>query len=279
MHLKSYNLCNSNSRNVERSMLKLSQNQRRIGRLVALGYSNREVAAELGVTETAVKSALHVMFDKLGVWNRVEFAARMLQNESPAVQEESRQRIEAERLAELYRCQVLDSVAEQMFEEITGHLVSFFEVPIALVGLIDSNRLWFKSSRGMDVSQLPRELTVCHHTIQQSQINEVPDADRSAFACNPLMSQFGLKFYAASPILTSDGYALGVVCIVDQKPRQFDHKQLSLLTSYARLASRQFELRRDLIELKQPAAPQSPADQTADTAAVRISLHVLGETA
>jgi len=227
----------------------LSTRQVEVAELAAQGYSNREIASELKMTEQIVKNVLHTVFDKIGVWNRVELANRLLKDESPAVLAESQRRIEAERLAEVQRRQILDSKAEQVFDEITRIAVATFDVPIALVALIDSGRVWFKSNIGLEVSEVPRELTICHHTIQQSEILALANAPLdSRFICNPLVQEFGVRFYAAAPILTEDGYALGVVCIVDRVPREFSASQLSVLTALARIALQQIELRCELLE-------------------------------
>ena len=233
------------------NMDSLSPYQLKVGRLVALGHTNRDIAGELKTTEQAIKSALHVIFDKTGCWNRVELASRFLRDASPADRKQSCERMEAARLEELRRQRILDSNAEQVFEEITKMMVAAFDVPIVLVGFMDSGRLWFKSKIGLDVSEVPRELTICHHTIQQSNALVIADAPEDPrFVCNPLVQGFGVRFYAAAPIL-SNGYALGVVCIVDHVPRQFTTSQISLLTSFARLAAQQLELRRELLDAKQ----------------------------
>lgn len=237
----------------------LSPYQLKVGHLVALGNTNREIAGELNTTEQAIKSALHAIFDKIGCWNRVELASRFLRDASLDVREHSAQRIESGRLEELRRQQILDSNAEQVFDEITKMMVSVYEVPIALVGLMDSGRLWFKSKIGLDVSELPRELTICHNTIQQSNVLVVANAPQDPrFVCNPLVQQFGVRFYAAAPIL-SDGYPLGVVCIVDHVAREFTPSQISLLASFARLASQQLDLRRELLDLREATDPVSTA--------------------
>lgn len=234
---------------------KLSPYQEKIAHLVALGFSNREIGEELGTTEQAVKSALHVIFNKTGCWNRVELSNRLLQGLPFEVREQSRQRIEAARLQALHERKVLDSTAESTFDEITNAMVSVFDVPIALVALMDSDRLWFKSNIGLNVSEVPRELTICNRTIQQSQALVVENASEDPrFGGTPLVEKFGVRFYAAAPIITGDGYPLGVVCIVDHVPREFTQQQLSVLTSFARLALHQLELRRELLDAKEPSS-------------------------
>ena len=237
----------------KRNPSQLSERQVQVAELVANGCSNREIASQLKLTEQVVKNDIHSVFDKLGIWNRVELANRFLKDHPAEVVEQVQKRIEAQRLVELRRRKILDTNAEQVFDELVQIAVKVFDVPIALVALMDAKRLWFKSNIGLDVSQVPRELTICHHTVQQSQVLALRDASAdSRFVCNPLVQEVGVRFYAAAPILTDDGYALGVVCIVDRVPRQFEEGQLSVLTSLARLALQQIELRQEL--LQQPAA-------------------------
>lgn len=235
----------------------LSERQLQVAQLAANGYSNREIGSKLNLTEQIVKNVVHSVFDKLGIWNRVELANRFLKDRPTEVVEQVQRRIEAERLIELRRRQILDTKAEQAFDELTKVAVRVFNVPIALVALMDAKRLWFKSNIGLEVSQVPRELTICHHTIQQSQVLALWNAPEDLrFVCNPLVQEVGVRFYAAAPILTDDGYPLGVVCIVDRIPRQFDTAQLSVLTSLARLALQHIELRLELLE-KSPIAEQA----------------------
>lgn len=233
----------------------LSPYQLKVGHLVALGNTNREIADQLKTTEQAIKSALHVIFDKTGCWNRVELASRLLRDASPAVRAEGFRRIESARLDELRQQKVLDSCAERVFDEITDMMVSVYDVPIAFVALADSHRFWFKSKIGLDVSEVPREVAICNHTIQQSNPLVVANAPEDPrFLFKPLVKRFGVRFYAAAPIL-SDGYPLGVVCIVDHVARDFSAGQTALLTSFARLASQQLDLRRELLELGEASHP------------------------
>lgn len=237
--------------------MQLSERQLQIAELAAQGCSNREIAWELKVSEQVVKNILHSVFDRLGIWNRVELANRFLQGESLA---DSQRRIEAERIAELHRQQILDTNAEEVFDELAKLAVTIFDVPVALITLVDSNRVWFKSNIGLNVSEVPRELSLCHHTIQQSQLFAIcyaPEDPR--YECNPLLKEYGVRFYAAAPILTEDGYALGVVCIVDRVPRNFEAAQLAVLTSLARLALQQIRLRRELVSAHAVGAEQAVA--------------------
>lgn len=234
----------------------LSARQLQVARLAATGLSNREIASELKLTEQIVKNALHSAFDKLGIWNRVELANYFLRDECSS-REFSLRRIEAERLSVLEQCNILDTKAEGMFDELANIAAVTFDVPIALVAFADPRRLWFKSNIGLNVSEVPREITICHHTIQQSKVLLISDALKDPrWVCNPLIKEVGVRFYAAAPIL-KDGYALGVVCIVDRKPREFSSSQLAVLQSLAKVAA-------DIIDLRQSLFGNGRADASSD---------------
>lgn len=249
---------------MEQHFSQLSTRQLEVARLAACGYSNREIASELTITEQIVKNVLHSVFDKLGVWNRVELANRFLNDEPERILEQSRRRMEAGRLEQLCKREILDTKAEQVFDELAQVAVQVFDVPVALVALIDAKRVWFKSNIGLDVSEIPRELTICNHTIQQSDVFALADAAQdSRFVCNPSVQELGVRFYAAAPILTEDGYALGVVCIIDRVPRQFSASQLSVLASLARIALQQIDVRSKLLE-SEPAGSEQEKREDAE---------------
>ena len=238
----------------------LSDRQSKVASFVAEGYSNRDIAEALKLTEQIVKNVVHSLFDRLGVWNRVELANYFSEGSSSGAVESARRRIEADRLVELRRLKILDTSAERIFDELASLAVRIFEVPIALVAFADPERVWFKSCIGLSVSEAPREITLCHHTIQQSKVFVVSDALEDArFMCSPLVTTDPkVRFYAAAPILTEDGYALGVVCIVDRVPRRLQEFQLTILQSLAQLAMEQLEMRRQLVEAMESNRPLDP---------------------
>ena len=242
----------------------LSDRELKIAALIAEGYSNRDIANQLKLTEQIVKNVVHSLFDRLGVWNRVELANYFSQGNSSEAIESALRRIEQDRVNALRRQKILDTSAEQMFDELASLAANIFGVPIALVAFADSRRIWFKSCIGLNASEVPREITLCHHTIQQSKVFLVSDAlYDERFMCSPLVTADPkVRFYAAAPILTEDGYALGVVCIVDRVPRQLTQAQLATLQSLARLASKQLEMRRQLID-----GAQSPFTQLTNRSA------------
>jgi len=225
--------------------MQLSERQQRVISYVAAGYSNRDIAKELEVSEQVVKNIIHSLFDRVGVWNRVELANYFANGENTG---QACERIEADRLGELHRRKILDTAADRVFDQLASLAANIFQVPIALVTFVDSDRVWFKSNVGITAAEVPREITICNHTIRQSKVLVVNDALKDErFLCSPLITgEPHVRFYAAAPILTEEGYALGVVCIVDREPRTFSPSQLEVLQSLARIALEQLDLRMKL---------------------------------
>lgn len=225
-----------------------SDRQLKVGKLISAGYSNRDISQELNLSEQGVKNCVHALFDKLGLWNRVELANYF--SKASAAAGAALERIEQDRLTELRKYKILDTGTERMFDELAVLAACIFKVPIALVAFADTDRIWFKSSIGLTASEVPREITLCHHTIRQSGVFVVSDAlNDLRFMCSPLVTADPkVRFYAAAPILTDDGYALGVVCIVDRIPRNLTKSEVAILESLAGLASGQLKLRRELMD-------------------------------
>ncbi|WP_332875741.1 PAS domain-containing protein [Massilia sp. S19_KUP03_FR1] len=140
------------------------------------------------------------------------------------------------RLAELDRLQILDTKPEGAFDALTRLAAERFDVPIALISLVDDRRQWFKSRLGVDASETAREHAFCAHTIRTpGEVMLVPDATRDArFAANPLVtSEPGIRFYAGAPLVTSAGHALGTLCVIDRKPRTLTPDQVTQLRALA----------------------------------------------
>jgi two-component system sensor histidine kinase/response regulator len=160
---------------------------------------------------------------------------------------------ETNRLAALHRYDILDSVAEQDFDDITLLASHICETPIALISLVDQDRQWFKSKLGLTATGTSREFAFCAHGILQPDIFEVQDAladDR--FANNPLVTGGPrIRFYAGAPLITSDGHALGMLCVNDRVPRELNPAQRAALQALGRRVVAQLELRRSLTNLRQ----------------------------
>ncbi|HEY5912415.1 MAG TPA: GAF domain-containing protein [Verrucomicrobiae bacterium] len=153
---------------------------------------------------------------------------------------------EKKRLKVLWQYDVLDTVPEAVFDDLTELAASICEAPMALISLVDEKRQWFKSKVGTDLNQTEREISFCTHAIRQTGLFIVPDATKDGrFAGNPLVTgEAGLRFYAGAPLLTSDGYALGTLCVLDKVPRQLSTSQERALTILARHAVGLLEMRR-----------------------------------
>lgn len=130
---------------------------------------------------------------------------------------------EKKRLAALKSLNVLDTCAEERFDRITRMARKMFDVPIALVTLIDENRQWFKSCIGLDFSEGSRETSFCGHAILEQGIFVVPTASNDPrFFDNPMViGEPYIEFYAGCPIIIN-GFQLGTLCILDNREREFD---------------------------------------------------------
>ena len=142
---------------------------------------------------------------------------------------------EARRLQVLIDLNLLDSPPDERFDRITRLAARLFQVPMALVSLIDAERQWFKSRVGLALAETPRADSFCAHAILQDDVMVVVDACRDArFANNPLVrGDSGIRFYAGSPIDTGDGVRIGTLCISDHVPREFGEDERTLLRDLA----------------------------------------------
>lgn len=142
---------------------------------------------------------------------------------------------ESERLSDLYALSILDTEPDPAFDQITELASELCDCPIALVSLVDENRQWFKSRHGLQYSETERDLSFCAHAILQSDIFEVPNAlDDDRFADNPLViGEPFIRFYAGVPLSSSQGHAIGTLCLIDTKPKQLTKLQRSILKKLA----------------------------------------------
>lgn len=154
---------------------------------------------------------------------------------------------ETARLAALRAQQVLDSLPEQMFDDIVRVASNVCGTPIALISLVDEDRQWFKAKVGLQASETPRDQAFCAHAIlQPDQPLVVPDATQDPrFAQNPLVTGSpDIRMYAGAPIVSHSGHALGTVCVIDQTPRELTAEQIDSLQALSRQVSHLLELRR-----------------------------------
>lgn len=138
---------------------------------------------------------------------------------------------EQQRLEWLRQCDILDTLPEAAFDEATQLAAQLCQVPIAAINLVDDHRQWSKSSVGQDKSEGSRDISFCAHTILQPDLIVVPDArDDTRFADNPLVTgDPHIRFYAGAPLITTEGFGIGSLCVVDCVPRQLTPEQASVL--------------------------------------------------
>lgn len=128
---------------------------------------------------------------------------------------------EAERIAAIIGYGILDSDFEESFDRVTRIAANVFNVPIALVSIVDDRRQWFKSAVGLAIRETARDISFCTHAILGSKVFVVPDARLDErFEANPLVTGGpGIRFYAGAPLINPEGYALGTMCVIDREPR------------------------------------------------------------
>ncbi len=168
---------------------------------------------------------------------------------------------EAERLMALRQYAILDTEPEEAFDELTRLAAQVCQTPISLVTFVDADRQWHKSRLGWEVDEIPREHSFCAYAILQPDLMVVEDAASDArFAGNPLVTNephirfyagmpIRAKFYAAAPLLTPGGQAIGALCVMDWQPRKLTPLQAQTLRTLGNQVVSQLELRRSLAEL------------------------------
>jgi GAF domain-containing protein len=140
-------------------------------------------------------------------------------------------RNEAKRLEALRSLLILDTAPEERFDRISAFAAKEFDVPIALVSLVDQDRQWSKSNFGLEVCETPRDVSFCGHAINQSETLVVPDALKDPrFADNPLVTGHPfVRFYAGAGLRLPYGQVVGTLCIMDRRPREFDRLDVAIL--------------------------------------------------
>ena len=157
------------------------------------------------------------------------------------------------RLKTLNSLDLLDTVAEPEFDELTALAAQICNMPVALISLVDHNRQWFKAKVGLDVSETSRDVAFCAYSIlTPDQIMEIPDAllDKR-FSENPLVTETPkFRFYAGIPLVASNGHALGTLCVLDYKPGKLNGAQKVALEALRLLIIRHIELRYSFDSIK-----------------------------
>ncbi len=163
---------------------------------------------------------------------------------------------EAERLSALAAHDILDTLPEQGFDDLTRLASHLCGAPIALVSLVDAQRQWFKSRVGLEAEETHRDVAFCAHAILDEGLLVVPDAFQDErFHDNPLVTgEPHVRFYAGAPLRTEGGLALGTLCVVDHVPRRLTEGQLEALRALGRQVEAQLQLRLRLREAERREA-------------------------
>jgi EAL domain-containing protein (putative c-di-GMP-specific phosphodiesterase class I) len=168
---------------------------------------------------------------------------------------------ESARLLALKSYDILDTPAEEVFDEFARLAASIVGTPIALVSLVDGNRQWFKAKVGLTISETPRDVAFCAHAIANMDVFVIPDAIKDErFARNPLVTDGPkIRFYAGAPLITSEGQALGTLCVIDYVPRELSSEQQDALQALSHHVMAQLDLRRRLNEFTRGDVPRQMA--------------------
>jgi signal transduction histidine kinase len=160
---------------------------------------------------------------------------------------------EDQRINSLNSYNILDTLPERDYDEITQLVSEICHTPISLISLIDPDRQWFKSHHGLNATETPRDLAFCAHAILEPEeifiINDAFKDDR--FADNPLVTgNPNVVFYTGIPLVNPEGMALGTLCTIDHKPRELSVSQLNSLKILAHTVVNLMELRKSNISLQ-----------------------------
>ncbi len=161
---------------------------------------------------------------------------------------------ESERLNALHEYKILDTPPEEAYDDIVELAAHLCNAPIALISLVDRERQWFKSRIGLTLQETRRDISFCAHAILNPNdvfiVNDALHDER--FAANPLVTgEPHIRFYAGMPLVTSDGTALGTLCVIDRVPRELTSEQAAALRSLRRSVIAELELRRHTVRLKE----------------------------
>lgn len=153
---------------------------------------------------------------------------------------------EADRLLALENLQIIDGPRQPGFDKITSFAAELFEAPIAAISLIDKDTQWMRSRHGLDVKSTPREAAICNYTIQRHApliISDTREDERTRD--NPYVTgpPF-IRSYIGAPLITPEGYAIGALCVMSFKPREFSKRDVSLIESLAGMVMINVELSR-----------------------------------
>lgn len=159
---------------------------------------------------------------------------------------------EADRLKALEPFTLLRDLPETYFDNFARIIAATFDTPIALVSLVGEEDVSFPGNYGMKgTEKVSRGISLCSLGILDENLTVFNNTlEEPCLLTNPLVAgEFGLRFYAAAPLITNDGFTIGTVCVVDKEPREFTTQEEGMLKDFASTAMGELERRRELLKL------------------------------
>jgi PAS domain S-box-containing protein len=180
---------------------------------------------------------------------------------------------EKRRLEVLWDYEILDTPPEAEFDTLTQLAAQICQVPTAMISLVDEDRQWFKARVGTSLTETAREISFCGHAILNAELMVVPDATQDPrFTDNPIVTgEPGIRFYAGMPLVTSEGYALGTLCVVDYQPRQLREDQREAMRLIAEVVLRRLNAHHHLREASR--STQQTAQLARTSAELETEVH------
>lgn len=153
---------------------------------------------------------------------------------------------EEARLDALCQLKLLDTPASESFDRITRMASQIFDLPVAAVSLTDRDRQWFKSRFGIDHTSIPRDKAPCAQVAESTDLLVIEDFLEDDRYVDSLLAKNGVRFYAGAPLVTSEGYGLGALCVLGTEPRKATKAELQALNDLAAMVMSQIELQHAL---------------------------------
>lgn len=153
---------------------------------------------------------------------------------------------EQERLDNLKKYKILYTQSEPVFDQLAAMAATIFNMPVAMINFVDKDQVWTKATqKGKTGLEIERGTSLCALAILKNEVTVFEDTlAEPCLLANPIVAgEHGFRFYAAAPVATKDGFNVGVVCIIDRKPRTFEAQDQQRLEEVARLVEIEIEKR------------------------------------
>ena len=187
---------------------------------------------------------------------------------------------EDERIQKLLKYRILDTDAEELYDDLTAIAAHICGTQTAIISFVDVTKQWFKSRIGIEATEHPREVSFCAHAILQSEVMVVPDARKDErFAHNPLVTEEPyIRFYAGAPLVSPEGHAVGTICVLDREPQSLSTQQISMLEAIARQVVSQLEMRLMVQKIQQEKAEKEKMSAELQQANIILEKRVQART-